>query len=132
MKKEKAEELLNRARQDLRPGAMKVSIEHIKTKIGWWNTWRLIRSWGPKAKGKKALFQVDKEERGEYLDLIDVVERKLLGIKGFNSSIDSHIVLHGMYLEGIRAEVRLKRHSLYLTILSILTGIVLCRVFELF
>ena len=123
MKAKRAKELLKTIRRDLPPPKSEVSEEEVRAKLGWWNAWRLIRSWGPRAKGKRAFFEVKEKGKGKYLNLINDVERNLMNIQGFESSMDLRIVWKAAHLEGIRTETRLKRHGVVLSILGILLGI---------
>jgi len=127
MKEEKAKQLLKRVREE-DPLKLKYSIEEVKARIGWWSTWRLIRSWGPKAKGKRAFFEVKRKGKKKYLDFISEVERRLMNIQDFDSSIDLPLAWKAMRLEGIKTEAGLKRHGLFFglifTLISILLGLV--------
>lgn len=57
MNEERAKELLKKVREGEDPGKVRYSIEEVRTKIGWWDTRRLIKTWGPKAKGKSAFLK---------------------------------------------------------------------------
>ena len=126
MNEERAKQLLRRVREgEDRPGKTKYSIDELNAKIGCWNAFRLLRSWSPKAKGKGAFFEVKQESGKKYLDLVTDVERKLINMEDFGTSINLRIAWKRMRLEKPRIEARLKRHSWYLTILGILLGLVL-------
>jgi len=124
MNEERAKELLRKVKEGSDPTKTKYSIEEVKAKIGWLNTSRLIRSWSPKAKGKRAFFEIEEIRKKKYLSLISEVERRLMNIEGFGRDIKLPIVWKRIRLEEIKTGVRLKRHGWYLTILSIVIGVV--------
>jgi len=128
MNEERAKELLRKVKEGSDPTKTKYSIEEVKAKIGWWSTWRLIKSWGPKAKGKRAFFEVKRKGKKKYLDFISEVERRLMNIQDFVPSIDLPLAWKAIRLEGIKTEAGLKRHGLFFglifTLISILLGLV--------
>ena len=122
-------ELLDKVRQGEDHSKTRYSIEEVRRKIGWWNTWRLMKTWDPRAKGKSAFFEVKEIPREKYLDLISEVDRKVMNIQDFDPSIDFSMLWRTMRWEGMKTELRIKKHSWYLTIwgavLSILLGVVI-------